>query len=178
MRVISGTLGGRIINGGDKIGLRPTSSRVREALFNSLYSLDAIARANVIDLFAGTGSLGIEALSRGAKHVVFVENDAHARAVLHQNIVSLDLEDQTRVVPADATSYLAHLSGYQLALLDPPYSFDAWPALLNNVRESVVAIESNRAVEVPDSWHTHWVRRYGGTVLTVCFAPATKDDIS
>lgn len=175
MRVVAGSVGGRRINAADAEGIRPTSDRVREAMFNSLYSLGAIADAVVVDLFAGSGALGIEALSRGASRVVFVENDRHALEVLRDNLDSLGLADKATVVPADATIFLARAEPYDLLLLDPPYEFDGWSALLADVADSVVAIESNRAIELPESWHTHRVRRYGGTVVTLAFAPAATE---
>ena len=170
MRIIAGSFGGRLINAGDAQHIRPTADRVREAMFNSLFSLGAIADAQVVDLFAGSGALGIEALSRGASHAVFVENDLRALTVLRENIRSLGLDDQATVVRSDACTYLAQAPHYDLALLDPPYSFAGWPSLLADVRESIVAIESNRVIELPDSWHTHRVRRYGSTVVTLAFA--------
>ncbi len=176
MRVVAGSLGGRRINAGESDSVRPTADRVREAMFNSLYSLGAIADAVVLDLYAGSGALGIEALSRGATRTIFVENDRHALAVIRENLASLGLQDQATVVPADAMTFLARVEPYDLLLLDPPYSFDDWPALLGQVADSVVAIESNREVELPESWDTHRVRRYGGTVVTIAFAPVVTEN--
>lgn len=175
MRVVAGTLGGRRIKAGESENLRPTADRVREAMFNSLYSLGAITDAAVLDLFAGSGALGIEALSRGAERAVFVENDRLALAVLRENLLSLGLSDRATVLPADATTYLARAERYDLLLLDPPYSFDRWPALLGEVEDSVVAIESDREVELPESWDTHRVRRYGSTVVTLASARAATE---
>ena len=179
MRVVAGSLGGRRINAGDSENLRPTADRVREAMFNSLYSLGAITDSAVLDLFAGSGALGIEALSRGAARAVFVENDRLALAVLRDNLASLGLADRATVVPADATTFLRRAEPYDLLLLDPPYPFDRWPELLGDVRDSVVAIESDREVELPESWETHRVRRYGGTVVTLASArAATENQVS
>ena len=179
MRVVAGSLGGRRINAGDSDNLRPTSQRVREAMFNSLYSLGAIADSVVLDLFAGSGALGIEALSRGAARAVFVENDRFALDVLRQNLESLGLEDRATVLPADATAFLARAEPYDLLLLDPPYSFERWPELLGEVRDSVLAIESDRALELPKTWDTHRVRRYGCTVVTLASArAATENQVS
>ncbi len=175
MRVVAGSIGGRRINAGDSENIRPTADRVREAMFNSLYSLGAITDAVVLDLFAGSGALGIEALSRGAARVMFVENDRQALTVLRENLASLGLQDQATVVPADATTFLAHVEPYDLLLLDPPYSFDCWPELLAHPTDAVVAIESDREIDLPKSWDTHRVRRYGGTVVTLAFAPAATE---
>ena len=140
MRVVAGSVGGRRINAGESESIRPTADRVREAMFNSLHSLGAITDAVVVDLFAGSGALGIEALSRGAARVIFVENDRRALAILRENLASLGLQDQATVVPADATTFLAHAEPYDILLLDPPYSFDCWPGLLADARDSIVAI--------------------------------------
>ncbi|MYA74633.1 MAG: 16S rRNA (guanine(966)-N(2))-methyltransferase RsmD [Acidimicrobiaceae bacterium] len=174
MRVVAGTLGGRRINAGDSETIRPTADRVREAMFNSLYSIGAITDAVVLDLFAGSGALGIEALSRGAARVVFVENDRQALKILRENLASLGLADQATVVPADGSTFLAHAEPYDLLLLDPPYSFDCWPELLAHPTDSVVAIESDREIDLPKTWDTHRVRSYGGTVVTLAFAPAAR----
>lgn len=147
-------------------------------MFNSLYSLGAITDSVVLDLFAGSGALGIEALSRGAARAVFVENDRLALAALRENLESLGLQNRSTVVPADATTFLARTEPYDLLLLDPPYSFDRWGELLSEVRDSVVAIESDREVELPESWETHRVGRYGSTVVTLASArAATREQV-
>lgn len=122
MRVIAGRLGGRRLlspRGGDT---RPTADRVREALFSSLGDLTG---ALVCDLYAGTGALGIEALSRGARRAVFVESARPALAVLRENLASLGLGDAARVVPLPVERALELLrddAPFDLALLDPPYA--------------------------------------------------------
>ncbi|MEM9466637.1 MAG: 16S rRNA (guanine(966)-N(2))-methyltransferase RsmD [Actinomycetota bacterium] len=178
MRVVAGELGGRKLVSPDGDDTRPTSDRVREAIFNSLFSLDAIDEARVLDAFAGSGALGIEALSRGASHATFVETGRAALAALRENIETLRLGPDSQVVPGDALAHLersaATGSGYDLVLLDPPYGFDGWAALLALMPEgAVVVIESDRAVEVPDSWVVHRVKQYGSTVVTLATATST-----
>jgi len=177
MRVVSGDLGGRKLVTSDGSDTRPTSDRVREAMFNSLFSLDAIEGARVLDAFAGSGALGIEALSRGALHATFVETGRDALAALRENLETLQLGAQGRVVPGDALAHLertaAEGSHYDLVLLDPPYGFDQWDALLAAVPVGArVVIESDREVVVPDSWEVHRRKRYGGTVVTLATASA------
>lgn len=177
MRVVSGDLGGRKLVTPDGSDTRPTSDRVREAMFNSLFSLDAIEGARVLDAFAGSGALGIEALSRGALHATFVETGRNALAALRENIETLQLGAQGRVVPGDALAHLertaAEGSHYDLVLLDPPYGFDQWDELLAAVPVGArVVIESDREVVVPDSWEVHRRKRYGGTVVTLATASA------
>jgi len=177
MRVVSGDLGGRKLVTPDGSDTRPTSDRVREAMFNSLFSLDAIEGARVLDAFAGSGALGIEALSRGALHATFVETGRDALAALRENLETLQLGAQGRVVPGDALAHLertaAEGSHYDLVLLDPPYGFDQWDELLAAVPVGArVVIESDRKVIVPDSWEVHRRKRYGGTVVTLATASA------
>ena len=177
MRVVSGDLGGRKLVTSDGSDTRPTSDRVREAMFNSLFSLDAIEGARVLDAFAGSGALGIEALSRGALHATFVETGRDALAALRENLETLQLGAQGRVVPGDALAHLertaAEGSHYDLVLLAPPYGFDQWDALLAAVPVGArVVIESDREVVVPDSWEVHRRKRYGGTVVTLATASA------
>ncbi len=172
VRVVSGSAGGRKLEVPDGSTTRPTTDRVREAVFNSLYSLDAIEGARVVDLFAGSGALGIEALSRGAASAVFVESDRRVRQVIDRNLESLDFVDLSTVVNADGPSYLDRAVAYDLLLLDPPYGFEEWDQLLARVGESVVVIESDREIEVPDHWLVHRARRYSATVVTLATATA------
>jgi 16S rRNA (guanine966-N2)-methyltransferase len=177
MRVVSGDLGGRKLVTPDGSDTRPTSDRVREAMFNSLFSLDAIEGARVLDAFAGSGALGIEALSRGALHATFVETGRDALAALRENLETMQLGARGRVVPGDALVHLERTAAegevYDLVLLDPPYGFDQWDELLAAVPVGArVVIESDREVVVPDSWEVHRRKRYGGTVVTLARASA------
>ena len=111
----------------DGLDTRPTTDRVREAVFNSLVSMDLIADAEVVDLFAGTGALGIEALSRGAARCRFVEKDREALRILRANLTDLGLERSSVVLATDVMAAAASLGPCDLVLADPPYQFDAWP---------------------------------------------------
>jgi 16S rRNA (guanine966-N2)-methyltransferase len=125
MRVVGGKLRSRPIAGPKSQGLRPTSDRSREALFNILIHAygDPVAGARVLDLFAGTGALGIEAISRGAAYALFVDEGVEARALLRDNTESLGLGGITRIFRRDATNLgPAHpLEPFGLVFLDPPY---------------------------------------------------------
>jgi len=125
MRVVGGKLRSRPIAGPKGEGLRPTADRLREALFNILAHAygDPVAGARVLDLFAGTGALGIEAISRGAAYALFVDEGVEARALLRENTETLGLGGVTRIFRRDATRLgPAHpLEPFSLALLDPPY---------------------------------------------------------
>ena len=153
---------------------RPTSNRVREAVFNSLYSLDAIEGARVLDLFAGTGALGIEALSRGAAEAVFVERDQAVAGVLRSNLEATRLAGAATVMAVEVEAALPELARrrFDVALVDPPYAFDAWPELLSRVPADLVVAESDRAVDAGPRFAIHHHRRHGGTVVT--FAQAAE----
>ena len=170
MRVVSGELGGRKLVTPDGEDTRPTSERVREAIFNSLFSLDAIEGARVLDLFAGSGALGIEALSRGADHATFIEQDRAALAALRANVETLGIGPTTSVIQGDGLRHVGAGGDYDLFLLDPPYGFDGWSELLANIDTGTVVIESDREIAVPDTWVVHRVKKYGGTVVTLATA--------
>jgi 16S rRNA (guanine966-N2)-methyltransferase len=125
MRVVGGRLRSRPIAGPKMEGLRPTSDRTREALFNILMHAygDPVTGARVLDLFAGTGALGIEAISRGAAFVQFVDDGVEARSLLRQNTEALGLGGTTRIFRRDATTLgPAHpMEPFSLVFLDPPY---------------------------------------------------------
>jgi 16S rRNA (guanine966-N2)-methyltransferase len=141
---------------------------VREAVFNALYSLDdPVDGAGVLDLFAGTGALGLEALSRGAAHVTFVENNREAAAALVTNIDALGFTAQATVTRTDALRWLSSAGHFDIAFLDPPYAFAEWDGLLSNVSTTLAVIESDRAIEVPAAWGLVRERRYGTTVVQI-----------
>lgn len=126
MRIVAGKFRGRALATPDHDGLRPTSDRVREAVFNILtHGIDdfSIHGARVIDLFAGTGALGLEALSRGASYCLFVEESAEARALIRRNVEAFALTGETRVFRRDACNLgpASKSDRYALAFLDPPY---------------------------------------------------------
>lgn len=172
MRVIAGVVGGRRLQAPAGRKLRPTSERVREALFNALGSLDAVAGATVVDLFAGTGALGIEALSRGAASATFVDADARAVAAIRENLRATGLGERSSVAHADVMRFLGGrppgAEGFDIAFADPPYAFDGWPALLAVVPARLVAIEARTHVPLDEAmWHPLRSRRYGDTVVTL-----------
>jgi 16S rRNA (guanine966-N2)-methyltransferase len=126
MRIVAGKFRGRPIIAPDSDRTRPTSDRVREAVFNILahgiedFSLEG---ARVLDLFAGTGALGLEALSRGAGYCLFVEEDAETRALIRRNVEALGLTGITKIFRRDATALgpASNRGAFQLVFLDPPY---------------------------------------------------------
>ena len=178
MRVIAGTAGGRRLVAPAGPTTRPTSDRVREATFNALGSLGVIEGATVLDLFAGSGAMGIEALSRGAAHCTFVDRDRLAREAVAANLATCGLAERGDVVAATAERFLADAAAraarFDLALLDPPYDVDAWSDLVDAVPAEVLVAEAPRPVEAPAGWEGLRSRRYGRTWVTILGRPRAE----
>ena len=165
MRVVAGELGGRRLVAPEGTSTRPTTDRVREAIFNSLGSAGVLEGAIVADLFAGSGAIGIEALSRGAERCIFVERDRAALRALHENLDALDLAGRAKVLSADALSVAATIDA-DIVFADPPYDFDSWPELLGRVRADLVIAESGSSVDAPAGWTATRDKKYGRTRVT------------
>ncbi|HEY0223859.1 MAG TPA: 16S rRNA (guanine(966)-N(2))-methyltransferase RsmD [Pseudolabrys sp.] len=178
MRVVGGRLRSRPIAGPKGDGLRPTADRLREALFNILMHAygDPVTGARVLDLFAGTGALGIEALSRGAAYVLFVDDGVEARALLRNNTEALGLGGTSRIFRRDATKLgPAHpLEPFALAFLDPPYGKGLAELALAAARdggwlkpEALVVVEEAVAsgFKAPDGFEELERRAYDDTEL-------------
>jgi 16S rRNA (guanine966-N2)-methyltransferase len=170
MRVIAGTYGGRILKAPKGEGTRPTSDRVREALFSILG--DRVQDARVLDLFAGSGALGLEALSRGAQRVTFVDDDRAAIAAVKANLAALGAEAEVR--QTDALRFLSSALQYDLVLLDPPYRLaerlapplsEALPAVL--APGAVAVAESDRRAPLALDLPLNDERRYGDTLIRI-----------
>ena len=166
IRVVSGEFGGRKLVVPDGLSTRPTTDKVRQAVFNSLDSAGLIDGAATADLFAGSGALGIEALSRGAESCVFVERDRAALQALRANIEALGLKQRTTVVTSDVPAWVPALRGIDLALIDPPYEFDGWDRLLAVLQVPYVVAEAGHEIEPPMGWEVLKSRRYGRTWVT------------
>jgi 16S rRNA (guanine966-N2)-methyltransferase len=153
---------------------RPTTDRVREAIFNALWSRGAIDGAVAVDLFAGSGALGVEALSRGAAHVTFVDDDRAALRAIRQNVEGCGVADRALVVPVRVERWLAALppgERFDLAFCDPPYAYDGWPELLGALPADLVVVESDGPVPLPDGWSLEREARYGGTWVGFASGP-------
>ena len=148
MRVVAGELRGRRIVAPVGTSTRPTTDKVREATFNALGSRDVVAGAQVVDLYAGSGAIGIEALSRGADHCTFVERDRDALRALRSNLDALGLNDRSRIVGGDVLAVAAAVDA-DLVFADPPYDFAAWDRLLDSVRAPFVVAESGTELHAP-----------------------------
>ena len=169
--MVAGTARGRRLDVPAGTTTRPTADRVREAVFNALDSLGATDGARALDAFAGSGALGIEALSRGAGHVTFVEVDAAARAVVDANLIATGLAGRATVTGGDGPCVAATAGPWDLVLLDPPYGFERWHELLAQALDGlapdgVLVVESDREVLLPAGLHGIRTKQYGGTVVT------------
>jgi 16S rRNA (guanine966-N2)-methyltransferase len=170
MRVIGGRSRGRRLSARLPHSVRPTSDRVRESIFDILGSQGGVEGLGVVDLFCGSGALGVEALSRGAASATFVDLDPDALAAVRQNLHAVGLADEpATLVRASLPGWLESGTAgeFDLALCDPPYLYEEWPALLGALRAGVVVMESSSPIALPEGWVVTRERRYGGTLVTV-----------
>jgi 16S rRNA (guanine966-N2)-methyltransferase len=175
MRVIGGRSRGRRLPAKLPKDVRPTSDRVREAIFDILGSQGGVEGLTVADLFCGSGALGVEALSRGAASSTFVDLDPDALAAVRQNLAAVGLQDEpATLVRAALPGWLESgaVGSFDLALCDPPYDFEEWPALLGALGADAVVMESSAPIVLPDAWVVARERRYGGTLVTVAHRSA------
>lgn len=148
--------------------VRPTADRVREAIFDMLGSMGGVEAMTVLDLYCGSGALGVEALSRGASSVTFVDHDAAALAAVRTNLGATGLDSPVAsLVRAELPGWLGRAPHVDLALCDPPYAFDDWGTLLDLLDADVAVCESSLPLPVPVRWTVARERRYGGTLVTV-----------
>ncbi len=179
MRIVGGRLRGRVLQAPASRAIRPTSERLRESIFDILaHRFDGVVKgARVVDIFAGSGALGLEALSRGAQSALFVDSSNQALKLLHANIAALGLRDVARALRADATRLGKAPPGppFTLAFLDPPYDQGlAGPALagLNEggwlAAHALVVVEESEMAKVylPMGLSVVDERAYGDTKLT------------
>ena len=170
MRVISGSARGRKLVAPEGSSTRPTPDRVREATFNALGSLGVVQDAAVLDLFAGSGAMGIEALSRGAARATFVDEDIAARRAIEANLAACGLSDGAEVVATSAERFLAGAAQqrrWDLAILDPPYDYDGWPELLLELPATTAVLEAGRPIDPPFGWEVARAKRYGRTHVVI-----------
>jgi 16S rRNA (guanine966-N2)-methyltransferase len=180
MRIVGGRLRGRTLATPKSQAIRPTADRLRESLFNILAHAygDPVSGARVLDLFAGTGALGFEALSRGAAFVLFVDDGAEARALLRQNVETLGVAAAARIFRRDATKLgTAHpVEPFSLVFLDPPYRKGLAEKALLSAREGgwltddvLIVIEeaSDAAFKAPEGYEELERRTYDDTELVV-----------
>ena len=183
MRIIAGRFKGKTLDAPKGLNTRPTSDRVREALFNVLEhgtTQISFEGRRVLDLFAGSGALGLEALSRGARYGLFIEDDASARGVIRRNVEALGLTGATKIWRRDATRLgpAGNITPFDLVFCDPPYGKELGARALQSAAEGgwltpgAVAVLEERAGE-PPGWPQGLAeidrRRYGDTEIAVAF---------
>ena len=185
MRIIGGSRRGlklaEVGEGDVAAHLRPTSDRVREAIFNLLINAhgNPVTGARVLDLFAGTGALGLEALSRGAAEVTFIDDGAKALALLKANIGKMRAEGESRVLRQDARKLGPNAgAGFGLVFLDPPYGKGLGEVVLAAARQggwlapgAMVVWEEGVAPALPEGFALADQRKYGDTIVTLLKAP-------
>lgn len=176
MRVITGTARGLRLRELEGMETRPTADRVKEGLFNIL-QFDIEGR-RVLDLFAGTGQLGIEALSRGAQSAVFVDQRRDAVELVRENLKHTKLQDKARVVCGDAASFLSSTKEkFDIIFLDPPYGAELWPSTISAIRRfdilrnhGILVCESPADAEMPElpaPFEMGRPHKYGRIKLTI-----------
>ncbi|MCT8999807.1 16S rRNA (guanine(966)-N(2))-methyltransferase RsmD [Chelativorans intermedius] len=181
MRVVGGSLRGRRLAAPRSQAVRPTTDRAREALFNILEHAypGSLQGARVLDLFAGSGALGIEALSRGAQYCLFVETAAAARALIRENVEALGLVGATRIFRRDATHLgpVGTMAPFSLVLADPPYGRGLGEGAIASALaggwlapDALIVVEEAAATpfEPPAGIRLHERRAYSATTLAFC----------
>ena len=178
MRIIGGELKGRVVRLPAGSRIRPTADRVKESLFNILHSVED---SSFLDLFAGSGNVGLEALSRGARFATFVEKDIRLIRALQRSLVQLGFAARAEVIAADAERGLGRLvqrgDRFDIIFTDPPYDQGlvletlAWPDMRKALTENGTIVLQHSVREKPEELQVHsWIvadqRRYGDTVLT------------
>jgi 16S rRNA (guanine966-N2)-methyltransferase len=177
MRIIGGTSTGRRLVSVHGRGIRPTSDRVKESLFNILGDIEGKV---VLDLFAGTGNLGLEALSRGASRVLFVDMRRQALNLIERNLSQCRMEDRAEILPTDALRAVGILSHrkevFDLILMDPPYEKGFIRRMLSKIEnlgicrpESILVIEHDRREPLPQrihGWDLFRERQIGDTLIS------------
>jgi 16S rRNA (guanine966-N2)-methyltransferase len=166
-RIIAGEARGRRIKVPKGPQVRPTTDRVRESVFAALGSLVDLEGMTVLDAFAGSGALGLEALSRGAAHATFVERHRATLAVLRANVEALDFSGRSTVVAGDVLRRLRSpgTQSFDLAFCDPPHDFGVWDRLLDRLDAAILVAESDRPVVAHPAWSVISERRWGSTVV-------------
>ncbi|MDD2603801.1 MAG: 16S rRNA (guanine(966)-N(2))-methyltransferase RsmD [Desulfobacterales bacterium] len=177
MRIIAGQRRGKRLITPKNRTIRPTADRIRESIFNII--ADRVRDARVLDLFAGTGALGIEALSRGAREVFFVDSGAEAVALVQRNLIACGFANQGRVIQRDALGALAGMRGgspLDLVFMDPPYNramvaptLTALIATALTAPDALVVVEHAPEEDIPaqaNGWRCIDRRRYGKTLVS------------
>lgn len=187
MRVIAGLYKGRVLKTVKDLSVRPATDRVKQTIFDMLTHRLAFDGARVLDLFAGSGSLGIEALSRGAYHVTFVESNDEAESFIEKNLETMGCEGSAEVIAMDAMQFLRRSrEQYDLIFADPPYEYDETATIPPIVfqdkllkRHGYLLIEHASRLQFIDTplYHAGPSKKFGRTIVTF-FAHRQPQEIS
>lgn len=177
MRVIAGQFKGRVLKAPKRAVTRPTTDRAKEGIFNSINSDGGIEDATVVDLFSGSGSLGIEALSRGAASVTFVDHDSDAIKTIQKNIEQLGI-DNYKLQKSDVKSFVSRMEKVDFVFLDPPFAIsdEDWSEILSKLNTDRIVAESDRDISAlfPPEYPVQKLREYGDSV--VMFASRVEEE--
>lgn len=161
MRIIAGTARGRRLHAPEGQSTRPITDRAKEAIFNMLMSQGGVEESTVLDLYAGSGSFGLECLSRGATHVTFVEHGRNAAATIAKNLDTLGFSDRATIKSTSVVSAVAVSGHVDLVFCDPPYADDPWADLLPALDADVLVAHASRDIELTPEWEEVRRRKYG-----------------
>ncbi|MFV0260696.1 MAG: RsmD family RNA methyltransferase [Acidimicrobiales bacterium] len=167
MRVIAGSARGRRLRAPKGHGTRPITDRAKEAIFNMVRFQIPIDGATVVDLFAGSGSFGIECLSRGAERSVFVERNRGAAATIAANLEELGFADRAEIMVRPVERVVDRLDHADLAFCDPPYADDPWARLLPRIRADLLVGHAETPVELVPPWAAVRRRTYGRSEIVI-----------
>ncbi|MEZ5340216.1 MAG: RsmD family RNA methyltransferase [Acidimicrobiales bacterium] len=171
MRIVAGSARGRRILAPDGMTTRPITDRAKEGIFNMLLSITGIeAGMNgmvVHDLFAGSGSFGLECLSRGAANVTFVERNRQAANVIQKNLDTFGFADRATVLMTTVEAIISTLGHADVVFCDPPYPDDPWTALLQSVDADLLVGHAERPVQLSDGWTEVKRRKYGRSQIVI-----------
>ncbi len=169
MRIIAGSARGRKIVAPDGQSTRPITDRAKEGIFNMLVSLGGVADTRVLDLYAGSGSFGLESLSRGTEHVTFVERGRPALVALRKNLQALGFESRATVLAVSVEQALISLasSSFDLVFCDPPYADDPWTDLLERVPAPLLVGHASFEIPLTAGWVERRRRTYGRAQILV-----------
>lgn len=183
MRIIGGKYSGKKLTSPTTGDTRPTSDKARQAIFNVLSHSDLppIYDAVVLDIFAGSGAMGLEALSRGARHAYFIDNHAPAIKVIKQNVLAIGESEKATILENDATQFIPAIDKVDFVFCDPPYQKGLVFLALNNLQKNywfkngtvcVIEMHKSEAPELPDFLHIIKEKTYG--LAKILFAASVK----
>lgn len=176
MRVIAGTARGRKIEAPEGRDTRPITDRAKEGIFNMLGPIIELDGANVLDLYAGSGSFGLECLSRGAGHVTFVDRSRLAAAVIQRNLATLGFTDRGTVLTSSVEGVVATTAPVDIVFCDPPYADDVWAELLPRIPADIVVGHAEFEIPLTEGWIELKRRKYSRARIVIAERSTSPED--